>query len=211
MIKLFGAAVATLLFLFVSCEQSNPIAGYSITDKDNEHADIKDENIAEKDEDQADIKEENEADCRISRTNVDTDVVHGDLPASCMTDMECKDMGCGAPLICVSARCAQGCAADSDCAAYEGTKCNTKLARCLNVSASAQACGEANCETGCCYADKGFVSLSCLKTPDIKVCGICKQGEVYMDGKECVPAARDTASDKCRGYNSTESESPEIN
>jgi len=108
---------------------------------------------------------------------------------------------CGACLICVKAKCQIGCLSDDDCAAYPGTLCNRKLARCLNVVASDGACNETNCPSGCCYADEGFRSLKCLKDVSLQTCGICKQGEIYMDGKQCVPAACSTGDTKCHDYN----------
>jgi len=118
---------------------------------------------------------------------------------NCKTDTEC-----GTCLICVNAKCAEGCQADADCANYPGTKCNTKLARCVNTTASSAACGETACPSGCCYADKGFLNLKCLTTSTLQQCGICKQGEVYMDGKQCVPAACKVGETKCQTYSSTD-------
>ncbi len=121
-------------------------------------------------------------------------------PQNCTTDQEC-----GTGNICVSAKCTKGCASDTDCSPYTGTKCNTKLGRCLNVAASAQACGESKCMTGCCTADAGFLTLKCETTATSQKCGLCKQGEVFADGKTCVPAACKSGETKCQDYNATSS------
>ncbi len=118
---------------------------------------------------------------------------------NCKTDTEC-----GTCLICVNAKCAEGCQSDADCSSYAGTKCNTKLGRCVNTTASSAACGETACAAGCCYADKGFTGLKCLATATLQTCGICKQGEVYMDGKQCVPAACKVGETKCQTYNASD-------
>jgi len=120
---------------------------------------------------------------------------------NCKTDTEC-----GTCLICVNAKCAQGCLSDADCTAYAETTCNRKLSRCLNTTAifGTGICNETNCPSGCCYATKGFQSLKCLGTAQLQTCGICKQGEIYMDGKQCVPAACKVGETKCQTYNATE-------
>ncbi len=117
----------------------------------------------------------------------------------------CKlDSDCGAPFICVNAKCAEGCDSDADCTAYPNTTCNKKLGRCLNTTASDGACNETNCAVGCCYAGKGFQSLACTTATSFSICGICPQGQVYMDGKQCVPAACKVGETKCRDYNSSD-------
>ncbi len=132
----------------------------------------------------------------------DTEVSDIDSPnigKNCKTDTEC-----GTPLICVNAKCAAGCASAADCANFAGTTCNTKLGRCVNATASSGACSEASCPAGCCYADKGFTALKCMATAALATCGICKQGEVYMGGTQCVPAACKVGETKCQTYNSTD-------
>lgn len=120
---------------------------------------------------------------------------------NCKTDTEC-----GTCLICVNAKCAEGCLSDADCTAYAGTTCNRKLSRCLNTIATfgTGICNETNCPTGCCYATKGFQSVKCLATATLATCGICKQGEIYMDGKQCVPAACKVGETKCQTFNATD-------
>ena len=131
--------------------------------------------------------------------DVTPDADSGLIGKNCKLDGEC-----GAPLICVNAKCAQGCDDDSDCSSYANTVCNKKLGRCLNADASSTACSEATCQSGCCYATKGFQDLVCTADATITVCGICKQGEIYMDGKTCVPAACKVGETKCRDYNSSD-------
>lgn len=121
-----------------------------------------------------------------------------DIGGSCKLDSEC------APNICVKAKCALGCTGDGDCANYPNTTCNTKLGRCLNTAASEGACNETNCPSGCCYAEKGFAGLKCLTTGALNTCGICAQGEVYMEGKQCVAAACKVGETKCQTYNSSD-------
>ncbi|HNT28843.1 MAG TPA: hypothetical protein PKH10_11795 [bacterium] len=134
----------------------------------------------------------------------DPDQPEGEIPDDGVIGKNCKvDGDCGAPLICVNAKCAEGCAGDGDCGAYPNTVCNKKLARCVNATASDGACDETNCPVGCCYAEKGFLGLKCAETASFSVCGLCPQGEIYMDGKQCVPAACKTADTKCSVYNSS--------
>jgi len=135
----------------------------------------------------------------VVQPDADTDTAACDNPnvgKNCKTDTEC-----GTCLICVNAKCTAGCQSDADCMNYAGTKCNTKLSRCVNTTASSGACNQSNCPSGCCYATKGFQSVKCLMTAALATCGICKQGEIYMDGKQCVPAACSTGDTKCQTYN----------
>lgn len=119
------------------------------------------------------------------------------------TGDNCKlDADCGAPYICVKAKCQKGCTTDADCTNYLNTTCNTKLGRCLNTAASEGACNETNCASGCCYAEKGFRGLKCATTGTLNVCGICSQGEVYMNGSQCVTSACKVGETKCQTYNS---------
>ncbi|HNT26968.1 MAG TPA: hypothetical protein PKH10_02200 [bacterium] len=123
---------------------------------------------------------------------------NGNIGKNCKTDNEC-----GSCLICVNAKCAEGCQSDADCLNYAGTKCNRALSRCLNTTATDSACGETKCSSGCCYGTKGFLSIKCLSTATLQTCGICKQGEIYMDGKQCVPSACKVGESKCQTYNAT--------
>ena len=125
-------------------------------------------------------------------------VPDSDLGGNCKLDSECT------PNICVKAKCALGCASNADCANYPNTTCNTKLGRCLNTAASSGACDETNCQTGCCYAEKGFVGLKCATSGTLNVCGICPQGEIYMNSSQCVPAACKVGETKCQTYNATD-------
>ncbi len=111
------------------------------------------------------------------------------------------DSKCGDGNICVAGSCTAGCTDDGDCTAYPGTTCNTETHRCLNETANDKACGDTRCPTGCCYAEKGFRALKCLIPPSLKYCGMCAQGEVYLDRTECVPAACSTGDTNCQTYN----------
>jgi len=118
---------------------------------------------------------------------------------SCTTDTEC-----GECMICATGgKCVKGCLTNDDCTMSTGLKCNKKLARCTNVFASLQACGETKCPTGCCYGDKGLAGVKCLTTPEASKCGLCAQGEIYIpDDSKCVPAVCSTTTDNCPTLNS---------
>ena len=124
---------------------------------------------------------------------------------SCTTDSEC-----GACMICVTGgKCAKGCKSDADCTMVPGLKCNTKLARCLNINASNKACIEANCPTGCCYAEKGLSGLKCAAQASPATCGLCANGEIYSpDESKCLPAACSTTTDNCPSLNSSSTNPP---
>ena len=86
-----------------------------------------------------------------------------------------------------------------------GTKCNTKLARCLSVLASTQACSEANCPAGCCYAEKGLTGLKCATGANATAttCGLCPQNQVYSpEDSKCIDAVCSTTTDNCPTLNS---------
>jgi len=112
-------------------------------------------------------------------------------------------------MICITnGKCAKGCTTNDDCTMSTGLKCNKKLARCTNVFASLQACGETKCPTGCCYGDKGLAGVKCLTTAEASKCGLCPQGEIYIpDDSKCVPAVCSTTTDNCPTLN-TGSTSP---
>ena len=113
------------------------------------------------------------------------------------------DVECGKCNICISGKCSKGCESDDDCRMYTGLKCNKKLARCTNVYASLQACGETLCPVGCCYAEKGFTAVKCLITPDASKCGLCANGDIYMpEDSKCIPAVCSVTTDPCMAYNS---------
>ncbi len=136
-----------------------------------------------------------------------SDSVDFDIFTKPDTDIVCTmDSDCTHPDICVQAKCIPGCQNDTDCSAYSGTKCNTKLGRCLNVLATEQACSELNCPTGCCIASEGFTALKCETAVSRQKCGICKQGEVFMNAKTCVPAACSLSDFQfCQDYNANSS------
>lgn len=137
------------------------------------------------------------------------DVVDEDVApeSGCATSNQGKscdtDDSCGECMICVSGTCIKGCEDDSECTAFTGTKCNTKLARCVNPIASGQACSETTCATGCCYAEKGLSALKCLPSPTPATCGMCKQGEIYSpEDNACIVAACSATTDNCPSLNS---------
>jgi len=143
-------------------------------------------------------------------TVVDLDTAVADLndiggPDNDTTGTDCQlDSECDGADICVAGNCVPGCTGNGDCAAYPGTTCNTVTHRCFNEVADDGACDETNCPTGCCYAERGFRKIACLIPPSLEYCGMCPQGQVYMNRAECVPAACSTTDTKCRDYNSYE-------
>ena len=126
-------------------------------------------------------------------------------PAGCAENNAGKvystDEECGACMICAKGVCQKGCTRDSDCAMTIGLKCNSKLARCLNIYASSKACSEVSCVKGCCYAEKGLTGLKCSQVADPLLCGICGQGEIF-DGSTCIVAACSSTTDNCSSINS---------
>ena len=120
------------------------------------------------------------------------------LGKQCTTDTDC-----GACMICISGgKCAKGCTSDSDCS-LTGTHCNIKLARCLNIYASNSACSEANCPTGCCYAEKGLTGLRCAPSASPATCGLCNQNAVYSPSdSKCLATACSSTTDDCPSINS---------
>jgi len=129
----------------------------------------------------------------------ESDCATANLGKSCTTDTDC-----GKCMICITnGKCAKGCTTNEDCTMHTGLKCNKKLARCTNVFASLQACGETKCPTGCCYGDKGLAGVKCLTTAEASKCGLCPQGEIYIpDDSKCVPAVCSTTTDNCPTLNS---------
>lgn len=115
------------------------------------------------------------------------------------------DSDCGKCMICTTGgKCTKGCIEDSDCTMRTGLKCNRALARCTNVFASTQACGEKNCPTGCCYGEKGLVEVKCLAVAEVGICGSCDQGEIYIPSdSKCVPAVCSTIDNDCPMLNSS--------
>lgn len=121
------------------------------------------------------------------------------MGAVCTTDTEC-----GKCMICATGgKCIKGCTTNDDCTMHVGLKCNKKLARCTNVFASLQACGENKCPTGCCYAEKGLTDVKCITTAEASKCGLCPQGEIYIpDDSACKPAVCSATTDNCPSLNS---------
>lgn len=187
--------LCTTALLIAACGDPNPVP--YITDSDigsdkDPLGPVEQEGLPEAETDLPDAAETEDSD---DGEDISPD---NDVPPS-----NCKlDSDCGAPNICVKAKCAKGCESAADCANYPNTTCNTKLGRCLNTLASSGACNETSCPSGCCYADKGFLGLKCATTGTLSVCGICAQGEVYMSGSQCVPAACKVGETKCQTYNS---------
>ena len=140
----------------------------------------------------------------------DTDPIPDEDPSGCAYDNlgnTCTtDKQCGSCMICASAKCVRGCTSNNDCEAVlpnSGLKCNKKLARCVNIYGSNQACSETNCPIGCCYAKKGLSGLRCETNPNISTCGVCAQGKIYSpeDGGTCVPAVCSSIDDNCPSIN----------
>ena len=114
--------------------------------------------------------------------------------ASCTVDSDCETGN-----ICTSdSKCVKGCSTDEDCGSYAGTYCNKKLARCVNFYASNSACSEANCQQGCCYAERGLGGMRCSAEQNPATCGHCDQGRVYSpEDSRCLDAACSTTTDNC--------------
>ena len=126
---------------------------------------------------------------------------------SCATDTEC-----GECMICTKGgKCVKGCTTNDDCTMYSGLRCNKKLARCTNVFASLQACGETKCPTGCCYGEKGLAGVKCLTTAEASKCGLCDQGDIYVPDDvpaKCVPSVCSTTTDNCSTLNAGSTKPP---
>ena len=142
--------------------------------------------------------------------DADTDTLPDTDPSGCAYDRQgntcTTDKECGSCMICASAKCVRGCTNNNDCEAVlpnSGLKCNKKLARCVNIYGSNQACSETNCPIGCCYAKKGLSALRCEANPNISTCGVCAQGKIYSpeDGGTCIPAVCSSIDDNCPSIN----------
>ena len=196
--KMFFLLVAAV-FMFVACGD-DPTITHVVTDKDTpeEDVDVNDEDTTEVPDTPADTDTD---------TGNDADVVDPD--SGCANDnlgKQCTvDGDCGACMICVTGgKCVKGCTKDEDCT-MTGTKCNTKLARCLSAYASSKACSEASCPTGCCYAEKGLTGLKCATgaSATAATCGLCPQGQIYSpEDSKCVNAVCSTTTDDCPSLNS---------
>lgn len=127
----------------------------------------------------------------------------GDCDTSKMGNSCTVDTECGKCMICTTGgKCTKGCTVNEDCTMATGLKCNKKLARCTNVFASLQACGETKCPTGCCYGEKGLTEVKCLTTAEASKCGLCAQGEIYIPtDSKCVSAVCSTTTDNCKTLN----------
>ena len=145
----------------------------------------------------------------------DSDQENTDKEQECADDNLGKgcqsDDDCGACMICVTGgKCVKGCTSDEDCPMI-GTKCNTKLARCLSIYASNKACSETSCPSGCCYAEKGLTGIKCATgiyaTPS--KCGLCPQNQIYSsEDSKCVNAVCSTITDDCPTLNSSATNPP---
>ena len=180
--RMFFALVAAL-FMFVACgDDPTPVA---IPDDTPSDSDVNEDNDAEVPDESADT------------TPVDDGCAETE-GLSCTTDTEC-----GNCMICVTGgKCAKGCKTDEDCTMVSGLHCNAKLARCVNTNASNKACSDANCPTGCCYADKGLSGFKCAQEATPATCGLCQNGEVYSpEDSKCLPAACSSTTDNCPTLN----------
>ncbi|MBP5406820.1 hypothetical protein J6Z19_06700 [bacterium] len=187
------AVLVTALFVIISCGDDPTLT-----------------TPTQNNDDEADTEQTTETD--VVTTDEDTNEPEvnepdEDVPASGCADtmgQNCEsDDVCGECMICVSGKCIKGCETDTDCSAYVGTRCNTKLGRCLNPIASGQICSETNCPTGCCYAEKGLSALKCSPAASIATCGMCQQGQVYSpEDQTCISAACSPSTDNCSTLNS---------
>lgn len=198
--KMFYVLMA-VLFLFVSCgdDPSSVIPqkdGESVADNDSAADNDISDTVADND-----TATDTVSDADIADTGDTADGCANDnLGKQCTTDGDC-----GACMICVTGgKCVKGCTKDEDCT-LTGTRCNTKLARCLSVFASNKACSEASCPTGCCYSEKGLTELKCATgdSATAATCGLCAQGEIYSpQDSKCISAACSTTTDNCPSFNS---------
>ncbi len=194
--KLFFSLIfLSAFFILTSCKTEPParIAGFSDTDviSDIDNTTTETETIVDND----------------IATEETQDIDNGGkTPQKCSTDLDCKTGG-DKSAICVVAKCQPGCKSDSDCKGIPGTRCNVALGRCLNLGANSSACDAKRCPSGCCYAVKGFTEVKCSATAKASICGLCRQGEIFLEGKKCIPAACSTSNDQCPSYNAAESDS----
>jgi hypothetical protein len=201
--KFYSALVLlTVFLLFSACVETE----VEVKPVDNDTAKSDESNVTP---DETVVDEEQNNDDEVTVPDDDEDpeesgCATSNLGKSCVTDTEC-----GACMICATGgKCVKGCTTNEDCTMSVGLKCNKKLARCTNVFASLQACGETKCPTGCCYGDKGLTGVKCLTTAEASKCGLCPQGEIYIpDDSKCVPAVCSTTTDNCPTLN-TGSTSP---
>ena len=200
--KMFYVLTA-VIFLFVACGDDPT----SVIPKSDNEA-VADEDSVEPTVSDNDNATATDTGDTTSDADVDTDT--GDIPAdNCANDnlgKQCQtDEDCGACMICVTGgKCIKGCTKDEDCT-MTGTKCNTKLARCLSIYASSKACSEASCPTGCCYAEKGLTGLKCATgaSATAATCGLCPQNQIYSpEDSKCVNAVCSTTTDDCPSINS---------
>lgn len=188
-----------IVFSFAACDTDSPTVGTPGTGDDKTDIDTGDTGEGN-DEDQGNTGDSGDTgDPDDDKGNTGDGECDGD---TCKIDDDCCD-----GFICESTKCSKGCEEDSDCSSYPGTKCNTKLNRCLNIAASGGACDSSSCANGCCVGMDGFTKLICEPNPSYSKCGACKQGEVYLSSElQCVPAACMSDS-KCESYNSSEENS----
>lgn len=188
--NLFFVLLMVIAFMFIGCND-DPLVSVPASDQDPIQTDDVVQDDVTTDDSVDEVEKED-----------DTEVVDDDpetiLPNPCTMDPDCKDQAAHA--ICVSGKCTAGCKADDECAAR--TRCNTSLGRCLNLAASSQACSTRNCPSGCCVAEDGFTLLVCEATPTPARCGVCPQGQIFLDGNKCVHASCDTVNDDCSTLNS---------
>ena len=196
--KMFYVLTA-VVFLFVACgDDPTSIAPKS------------DDDVVENDQDTPDTGSDDDVVTPdTGDTNTDNDVPDVPVDDGCANDnlgKQCTtDTDCGACMICVTGgKCVKGCTKDEECT-MTGTKCNTKLARCLSIYASSQACSESKCPTGCCYAEKGLTGLKCATgaSATAATCGLCPQNQIYSPtDSKCVDAVCSATTDNCPSLNS---------
>lgn len=198
--KMSFAVLVAALFMFVACgDDPMPVVSPD-TEPTETDSDVNDGDVA----DDSDTTAETDADADTD-TTTDADAVTPNDGCADTAGLSCTtDNECGACMICVTGgKCAKGCVSDDDCQMLPSLKCNTKLARCVNIYASGKACSEASCPTGCCYAEKGLSGLKCAKEASPATCGLCANGEIYSpEDSKCIPAICSSTTDNCPTINS---------
>jgi len=197
--KMSFVVLLAALFMLVACGD-DPTPVVTPEQKPDQESNV-DDDVNVPDADNTDTAADTASDADVADTgDPDAGCANDNLGKQCTTDGDC-----GACMICVTGgKCVKGCTKDEDCT-LTGTKCNTKLARCLSVFGSSQACSETKCPAGCCYAGKGLTELKCATgdSATAATCGLCAQGEIYSpEDSKCISAACSTTTDNCPSFNS---------
>lgn len=196
--KMSFAVLLAALFMFVACGDDPNVIVRPDTDPTETDSDVNDEDTPDVPDTESDADTDTETDADATDPVADN-CANENLGKQCTTDNDC-----GACMICVTGgKCVKGCTKDEECT-MTGTKCNKKLARCVSIYASSKACDEANCPTGCCYAEKGLAGLKCATGAEATAakCGLCPQNQIYSpDDSKCVNAVCSLTTDDCPSIN----------